>query len=116
MTELQTLTEAMSALETKKQYYESLLSLVQETLGDPTTDVQPNLVTKRGPVADELKKMQLLLAKVTDHLISANIQLKPDDTAATEPEDPMDLEKWDDLTRVLDKVNQEPSQPLNFTL
>jgi hypothetical protein len=113
LTELQTLTEAISGLERKKQYYDSLLSLVQETLGeDPTTHVQPNLVTRQGPVADELKTMRLLLARVTDHLNSANLELKPHDTATTEPEEmDMDKENWNAISRVLDKVNDEPSHP-----
>jgi hypothetical protein len=111
LAELQTVTEAMSALEGKKQYYDSLLSLVEETIGDPTAHVQPNLVTKQGPVADELRKMRTLLAKVTDHLNTANMHLMPDDTAATDPGDRMDIEKWDELSRILDKVNEEPSHP-----
>ena len=108
--ELQSLSTTITAMERKKKYYDSLLSLAEETLGDPKTTVQPNLVTKSGPIADELRKMRTLLAKVTDHLNTAHIQLKPDDSQTTEPE-VMDIEKWDELSRVLEKVNEEPSHP-----
>lgn len=108
--ELQSLSTTITAMERKKKYYDSLLSLAEETLGDPKKTVQPNLVTKSGPIADELRKMRTLLAKVTDHLNTAHIQLKPDDSQTTEPEE-MDIEKWDELSRVLEKVNEEPSHP-----
>jgi hypothetical protein len=73
-------------------------------LGNPTVDVQPNIVTKTGPITDELRKMRTLLAKVTDHLNNSTIQLSPSTT--TEPEE-MDIEKWDELTRIINQVNQD---------
>lgn len=103
--ELQSLSTAITSLQRKQKYYESLLSLAEETLGNPTVNVQPNIVTKTGPIAEELKKMRTLLAKVTDHLTTTNLKLAPD----TQPNDPqeMDLEKWDSLSRILEQVNQE---------
>jgi hypothetical protein len=83
-----------------------LLSLAEETLGDPTVNVQPNIVTKTGPIADELKKMRTLLAKVTDHLTTSNIKLTPDTHQPNDSQE-MDLEKWDSLSRLLEQVNQE---------
>jgi hypothetical protein len=73
-------------------------------LADPTVNVQPNIVTKTGPIADELRKMRTLLAKVTDHLNSGNVPL----TGAETPEaQDMDIEKWDGLSRILDQVNRD---------
>jgi hypothetical protein len=103
---LQSLSTAITSLQRKQKYYESLLSLSQETLGDPTVDVQPNIVTKTGPVADELRKMRTLIARVTDHLNSGTIRLKPEDQDLDETQD-MDLEKWDELSRVLTQVNRD---------
>jgi hypothetical protein len=103
LAELQSLSTAIASLQRKQKYYESLLSLTKETLGDPTVDVQPNIVTKTGPIAVELRKMRTLLAKVTNHLNSGNIRLQPGD-----PESPeMDIEKWDELSRVLEQVNND---------
>lgn len=103
LAELQSLSTAIASLQRKQKYYESLLSLTKETLGNPTIDVQPNIVTKTGPIADELRKMRTLLAKVTNHLNSGNIRLKPRD-----PESPeMDIEKWDELSRILEQVNND---------
>ena len=79
------------------------MSLTKETLGNPTVDVQPNIVTKTGPIADELRKMRTLLAKVTNHLNSGNIRLNPGDSESPE----MDIEKWDELSRILEQVNND---------
>lgn len=103
LAELQSLSTAIASLQRKQKYYESLLSLTKEALGDPTIDVQPNIVTKTGPIADELRKMRTLLAKVTNHLNNGNLRLKPRD-----PESPeMDIEKWDELSRILEQVNND---------
>ena len=104
LAELQSLSAAITSLERKQKYYGSLLSLTQETLGDPTVDVQPNIVTKIGPITDELRKMRTLLAKVTNHLNNGNIRLKPGDVQSQED---MDIEKWDHLSRILDAVNHD---------
>src|SRR5277367_4950087 len=93
LAELQSLSTAITSLQRKQQYYTSLLSLTEETLGDPTVDVQPNIVTKTGPVADELRKMRTLLAKVTNHISSGTIRLRPDDQQPDSQE--MNIEKWD---------------------
>lgn len=79
------------------------MSLTKETLGNPTVDVQPNVVTRTGPIADELRKMRTLLAKVTNRLNSGNIPLKPGDSESPE----MDIEKWDELSQVLEQVNND---------
>lgn len=105
LAELQSLSTAITSLRRKQKYYESLLSLTEETLGDPTVDVQPNIVTKQGPVADELRKMRTLLAKVTNHINSGTIRLKPDDQQPDSQE--MDIEKWDELSRILEQVNRD---------
>jgi hypothetical protein len=106
LAELQSLSTAITSLQRKQQYYASLLALTEETLGDPTVNVQPNIVTKTGPITDELRKMRTLLAKVTEHLNNANVRLKPADTDPEEDEE-MDLEKWDQLTQILDQVNRD---------
>jgi hypothetical protein len=106
LAELQSLSTAITSLQRKQQYYTSLLSLTEETLGDPTVNVQPNIVTKTGPITDELRKMRTLLAKVTDHLNNANVRLRPADADPEEDEE-IDLEKWDQLTQILDKVNRD---------
>jgi hypothetical protein len=93
----------MTSLKRKQAYYDSILSLAEETLAEPTVNVQPNIVTKTGPIVDELRKMRTLLAKVTNHLNSSNVRLTP---ATTEPEE-MDIEKWDELSRILDQVNRD---------
>ena len=72
---------AITSLQIKQRYYESLLSLVEETVGDPTVNVQPNIITKTGTIVDELRKMRTLLAKITDHLNTTNIKLAPDPQA-----------------------------------
>jgi Kinetochore complex Fta4 of Sim4 subunit, or CENP-50 len=77
--------------------------LTEETLGNPKVDVQPNIVTKTGPIADELRKMRTLLAKVTNHLNSGTIQLETNNPF---PEEDMDLEKWDKLHHILAQVNE----------
>ena len=79
------------------------MSLTKETLGNPTVDVQPNIVTKTGPIAVELRKMRTLLAKVTNHLNTGNIRLQSGDPESSE----MDIEKWDELSRVLEQVNND---------
>jgi hypothetical protein len=106
LAELQSLSTAIASLQRKQQYYTSLLSLTEETLGDPTVNVQPNIVTKTGPITDELRKMRTLLAKVTDHLKNANVRLRPADADPEEDEE-IDLEKWDQLTQILDQVNRD---------
>ena len=111
MAELQSLSAALTSLGRKQEYYESLLSLAEETLGDPTVNVQPNLVTKTGPIVDELRKMRTLLARVTDHLNNRNIRLHRQSTYTNEQEE-MDIDnKWDELARVLDQVNQDSNEP-----
>ena len=101
---------AIESLRRKQKYYDSLLSLAEETLGDPTVNVQPNLVTKTGPVADELRKMRTLLAKVTDHLNNANITLRPDDVS-TEPQEEMEVDNnsWDNLSRLIEQADHDPT-------
>jgi hypothetical protein len=81
------LSRAITSLQRKQKYYESLLSLVEETLGDPTVNVQPNIITKTGTLVDDLRKMRTLLAKITDHLNTANIKLAPDPQEADESEE-----------------------------
>jgi len=73
-------------------------------LADPTVNVQPNIVTKTGPIADELRKMRTLLARVTDRLNSGTMRLTQNETI--EPQE-MDIEKWDELSRILDQVNRD---------
>lgn len=103
LAELQSLSTAIASLQKKQKYYEYLLSLTKETLGNPIVDVQPNIVTKTGPIAHELRKMRTLLAKVTDHLNNGNIRLNRGD-----PESPeIDIEKWDELSRILEQVNSD---------
>lgn len=102
---MQSLSTAITSLQRKQKHYEYLLSLTQETLGDPTVDVQPNIVTKTGPISDELRKMRTLLAKVTNRLNSGTIRLKPDQDQGETQE--MDLEKWDELSRILAQVNRD---------
>jgi len=82
------------------------LNLAQETLASPAVNVQPNIVTKQGPIADELRKMRTLLAKVTDHLNRSKLRLEPIKDNTSEPEE-MDVEKWDSLTQILDQANSE---------
>lgn len=106
LAELQSLSTAITSLQRKQKYYESLLSLTQDTLGNPTTDVQPNIVTKTGPITAELRKMRTLLAKVTNHLNNGTIRLKPEDKDPNESQE-MDIEKWDELSKVLEQVNRE---------
>ena len=106
LAELQSLSAALTSLKRKQKYYESLLTLTEETLGNPTVNVQPNVVTKTGPIADELKKMRTLLAKVTDHLNKGSFRLKPREEFDDDPQD-MDLDKWDSLSRVIDQVNRD---------
>jgi len=79
------------------------VALTKETLGDPSVNVQPNVVTKTGPIADELRKMRTLLAKLTEHLNDDNLILKPRE----ESDENIDLQQWDELSRVLDIVNQD---------
>lgn len=79
------------------------MALTKETLGDPSVNVQPNVVTKTGPIADELRKMRTLLAKLTEHLNNGNLILKPRD----EFDENVDPPKWDELSRVLDIVNRD---------
>ena len=105
LAELQSLSAAIASLQRKQQYYLSLLSLAEETLGNPTVNVQPNIVTKTGPIADELRKMRTLLAKVTDHLGNANVRLKP--ANIPEENEEIDPEKWDQLSQILDQVNRD---------
>ena len=103
LAELQSLSTAIASLQRKQKYYESLLSLTKETLGDPAIDVQPNIVTKTGAIATELRKMRPLLAKVTNHLNNGNVRLKPGD-----PESPrIDIENWDELSRILEQANYD---------
>jgi hypothetical protein len=108
LAELQSLSTAIESLRRKKKYYDSLLSLAEESLANPTVNVQPNLVTKTGPIADELRKMRTLLAKVTEHLNNANITLRPDDVS-TEPQD-MDVDNptWENLSRIIQQANHDP--------
>ena len=106
LAELQSLSTVITSLQRKQKYYESLLSLTEETLGDPTVDVQPNVVTKTGPIADELRKMRTLLAKVTDHLNSGTVRLKPEGPSPDES-DEMDVEKWDELSRILEQADRD---------
>jgi hypothetical protein len=47
--------------------------------------------------------MRTLLAKVTNHLNSGNIPLKPGDSESPE----MDIEKWDELSQILEQVNND---------
>lgn len=108
LAELQSLSTAIESLRRKQKYYDSLLSLAEETLADPTVNVQPNLVTKTGPVADELRKMRTLLAKVTDHLNNANITLRPDDVSAELHEIDVDNTTWNNLSRLIEQTNQDP--------
>lgn len=77
-------------------------------MGDPTTNVQPNLVTKSGPVADELRKMRTLLAKVTNHLSNANITLRPDDVSTEPQEMEVDDTTWDNLSRLIEQADNDP--------
>jgi len=106
LAELQSLSTAITSLQKKQQYYASLLALAEETLGDPTVNVQPNIVTKTGPIADELRKMRTLLARVTNHLNNTNIHLKPTDQGLEEEEE-MDREKWDQLTQIIEQVDRD---------
>ena len=110
LAELQSLSTAIESLRRKQKYYNSLLSLAEETIANPTVNVQPNLVTKTGPVADELRKMRTLLAKVTDHLTNANITLRPDDTDPEPLEMDIDPTPWDDLSRLIAQADQDPQQ------
>lgn len=50
--------------------------------------------------------MRTLLARVTNHLNNANIRLNPADPDLEEDEE-MDLEKWDQLTHILNQVNHD---------
>lgn len=106
LAELQSLSMALTSLRRKQKHYASFLSLVQETLGDPKQDVQPNVVSKAGPIADELRKMRTLLAKVSDHLANGDIRLKPDVESGHDPME-VDAEEWGGLQRVLDQVNRD---------
>jgi Kinetochore complex Fta4 of Sim4 subunit, or CENP-50 len=103
LAQLQSLSTALTSLRRKQKHYESFLALTEETLGDPKEDVQPNVVTKQGPIADELRKMRTLLARVSEHLTNGDIRLKPDiETGRTE-----DKENWGALQRILDQVNRD---------
>ena len=112
LAELRSLSVAITSLRKKQTYYQYLLSLVEETLGDPTVNLQPNIVTKTGPITDELRKMRTLLAKITYHLNKANLKLKPaphnpDDEDEQYPEP----ESWDELRYILSHLNDDPVVP-----
>jgi hypothetical protein len=110
LAELQSLSTAIESLRRKQKYYDSLLSLAEETLANPTVNVQPNLVTKTGPVANELRKMRTLLAKVTDLLNNANITLRPDDESPEPQEMEVDNPTWEHLSRIIEQANHNPPQ------
>jgi hypothetical protein len=110
LAELQSLSTAIESLRRKQKYYDSLLSLAEETLANPTVNVQPNLVTKTGPIADELRKMRTLLAKVTDHLNNANITLRPDDESTEPREMEVDNPTWEHLSRIIEQANHDSPQ------
>jgi Kinetochore complex Fta4 of Sim4 subunit, or CENP-50 len=102
---LQSLSTALSSLERKQKYYEFLLSLAEETLGEPTINVQPNVVTKAGPIADELRKMRALLARVTEHLKDADINLQPVDESMEG--EPMDAQSWTELSVAINRSERD---------
>jgi len=107
LAELQSLSTALISLRRKQKHYESFLSLARETLGNPKADVQPNIVTKTGPIVEELRKMRTLLAKVSEHLANGDIRLRPHVESGHDPMEDVDVEKWDELQRVLDRVNRD---------
>jgi hypothetical protein len=100
---LQSLATAISSLRRKQEYYGFLVTLVEETLGEPTVNVQPNIVTKAGPIADELRRMRPLLARVTEHLSNAQLNLKPPDESV---EDEMP-ESWTELSLAINQSERD---------
>jgi len=106
LAELQSLSTALSSLHKKQEYYGSLLSLVEQTLGDPAGKVQPNIVTRTGSIAEEFRKMRTLIARIKDRLDSADVVLRDEGNRHLEEQE-ADLDKWVTLTNIISKVEQD---------
>lgn len=95
--QLQELVVRREELQRKQASYDKLLELL-EPLGQPAGNIQPNLVTKDGPLAAELAKLRKLVPRVDGRLgvwienrdvageVEADAEEKTEDRAEAEQE------------------------------
>jgi hypothetical protein len=83
VTRLQALDERREALRRKLEQYKQLQKML-EPLKNPQDSVQPNLVTRDGPLADELSKSKALGIRVARGLARRSKRSVPESTSNDE--------------------------------
>ncbi|CUS14085.1 unnamed protein product [Tuber aestivum] len=89
---------ALQAQRQRHAYYSQLKSLVAP-FADPQRSVQPNLVTKDGPLAAELERTRLLAAKLAYQIEKSKF---PDTDRMDEDDDEMEESVEDQLRKILE--------------
>ncbi|CAZ81716.1 unnamed protein product [Tuber melanosporum] len=93
---------ALQAQRQRHAYYSQLKSLIAP-FADPQQSVQPNLVTKDGPLATELERTRLLAAKLAYQIEKSKF---PDTDRMDEDEDDEIEESVEDqLRKILEQAN-----------
>ncbi|PWW78314.1 hypothetical protein C7212DRAFT_323623 [Tuber magnatum] len=92
---------ALQAQHQRHAYYSQLKSLIAP-FADPQQSVQPNLVTKDGPLATELERTRLLAAKLAYQIEKSKF---PDTDRMDEDDDEAEESVEDQLRKILEQAN-----------